>query len=498
MPPITITGQANTGNALQLTTAWAGFVDSGTNDPQGMPFTFWGTVGAPAGPGPATNPNPANGAMDVSAMLSQVTWDNPAGATESILWWGTDPGSMTVVQSGGLNTSFSPPTPLDYLQTYYWRVDESDGTDTTNSPMWSFTVEEDPNIVNVFEDDFEGGLTAWTVTNNGGTCDWQVFTEPWPNTYAIGSGGVLAADADECGSGTTVDSYVEMATGVDLSMYQTVNLEFDSHFDQIDADDYGYVQVSVDGGTTWTDVLTYNGVDVTSAPEVIDISTIAALQGDVRVRLHSVQPGWDWFWAVDNFKIRATDLIPVELATFTAEVVNNTVALNWTTATETNNSGFEVERKADGQFQSIGFIEGNGTSTELHSYSFVDDQVTTGSYTYRLKQIDFNGVFEYSDEVVVEVSAPREFALAQNYPNPFNPSTVIDFSLPVDAKVTLKIFDVLGQEVMTLVNANYDAGTHQVEFNAKNLNSGLYIYSIEAQGINGQVYSSAKKMMLTK
>lgn len=456
------------------------------------------TCGPPVGPGPATNPNPPSGTSDVSANLSQVTWDNPAGATESILYWGTDPAALTIVQSGGLNTSFSPPTPLTYLDTYYWKVDESDGTDTTTSPIWSFTVEEDPAIVDIFTEDFEGGLGAWTVTNNGGTCDWQIWPEPWPNAYNTGTGSVLGADADECGSGATVDSYVEMGTGADLTDYQTVSLEFDTDFNQIDADDFGYVQVSVDGGTTWSDVATYNGADYTAEPEVIDISTIAALQSDVRVRFHSIQPGWDWWWIVDNFRIRATDMIPVELATFTAETVNNSVALNWTTATETNNSGFEVERKADGEFQSLGFVEGNGTTTELRSYNFVDDQVTSGTYTYRLKQIDFNGVFEYSDEVVVEVSAPKEFALAQNYPNPFNPSTVIDFSLPVDAKVTLKIFDVLGQEVMTLVNANYDAGTHQVKFNASNLNSGLYIYSIEAQGVNGQAYSSAKKMMLTK
>ncbi|MBE0539342.1 MAG: T9SS type A sorting domain-containing protein, partial [Ignavibacterium sp.] len=121
-----------------------------------------------------------------------------------------------------------------------------------------------------------------------------------------------------------------------------------------------------------------------------------------------------------------------------------------------------------------------------------------GNYTYRLKQVDFNGTFEYSNTIEVEVIGVKEFALGQNYPNPFNPSTTINFSLAVDSKVSLKIFDVLGQEVATLINGQMSAGSQKVSFNASTLNSGVYFYRIDADGVDGQKFSSVKKMILTK
>jgi len=121
-----------------------------------------------------------------------------------------------------------------------------------------------------------------------------------------------------------------------------------------------------------------------------------------------------------------------------------------------------------------------------------------GQYTYRLKQLDLDGTFEYSDIVEVEVTIPDVFALEQNYPNPFNPSTKINFSLAVDSKVSLKVFDVLGQEVVTLISSDLVAGTHNVDFSAASMNSGVYFYRIEATGIDGTNFTSVKKMLLTK
>ncbi|OGU71965.1 MAG: hypothetical protein A2V93_05840 [Ignavibacteria bacterium RBG_16_34_14] len=192
------------------------------------------------------------------------------------------------------------------------------------------------------------------------------------------------------------------------------------------------------------------------------------------------------------------DVIPVELTSFSASVGIGQVNLNWQTATETNNYGFEVERKAAGQeFAKVGFIAGHGTTTEVKNYNFIDNSVSSGSYTYRLKQVDLDGTFAYSDEVEVDL-APTTYSLAQNFPNPFNPSTKISFSLPVESNVTLKIFNVIGQEVMSLVKGTLNAGSHNLDLNASNLNSGVYFYTLEAQGIDGSSFSEVKKMMLTK
>jgi hypothetical protein len=164
-----------------------------------------------------------------------------------------------------------------------------------------------------------------------------------------------------------------------------------------------------------------------------------------------------------------------------------------------NNFGFEVQRSvASSEFVTVGFVNGNGTTTEAKTYRFVDDNLVSGNYTYRLKQVDFNGTFSYSDIVNADVTALVQFELSQNYPNPFNPSTKINFSLAVDSKVSLKVFNVLGQEVTSLLNGNLTAGSHQLNFDASALNSGVYLYRIEASGSNGTNFIEVKKMILTK
>ncbi len=191
-------------------------------------------------------------------------------------------------------------------------------------------------------------------------------------------------------------------------------------------------------------------------------------------------------------------IIPVELTSFSANVVDGNVHLNWATATETNNKGFEVQRSSGAEFQTIGFVQGHGTTTEQQLYSYIDNNLENGNYNYRLKQVDFNGASEYSQVIEVNIDVPLEFNLKQNYPNPFNPATQINFSLAVDSRVTLKVFDVLGQEVVSLLNENIAAGAHKITFNASNLNSGVYLYRIEANGVDGSNFISVKKMLLTK
>jgi len=191
-------------------------------------------------------------------------------------------------------------------------------------------------------------------------------------------------------------------------------------------------------------------------------------------------------------------IVPVELTSFTAVADYGIVNLSWTTATETNNQGFEVQRSAGGEFETIAFVNGHGTTTQTQVYAYMDRSVNVGSYSYRLKQVDFDGTFEYSGVVEVDVPAPAVFALDQNYPNPFNPSTMISFRLAVDSKVSMTVFNVLGQEVANILQANMVAGSHQVNFDASSLNSGVYMYRIEASGIDGTNFVDVKKMILTK
>ena len=190
--------------------------------------------------------------------------------------------------------------------------------------------------------------------------------------------------------------------------------------------------------------------------------------------------------------------MPVELTSFTANVVNEVVVLNWSTATETNNLGFEIEKKLSGEFQSIGFVEGAGTITQPRNYTFTDTDVEAGIYYYRLKQIDLDGSFSYSYIVEVNFGAPVFYSLEQNYPNPFNPSTKIVFNLAVNSKVTLRVFDVLGQKITDLVGSQLNAGRHEIKFDASSFNSGVYFYRIDAEGIDGSNFTQVKKMLLTK
>lgn len=192
-------------------------------------------------------------------------------------------------------------------------------------------------------------------------------------------------------------------------------------------------------------------------------------------------------------------IIPVEFTSFSANSVGSDVVLNWSTATEKNNRGFEIMRKAgNGEYIVVGYIPGNGTSLTPRNYSFVDKNVPTGYYSYRLRQMDYDGSYALSSIVEVDVMAPVEFSLNQNYPNPFNPATTISFSLAVDSKVSLKVYDVLGKEVVTLASSDFSAGTHNLSFNATGLTSGIYVYQIEATGVDGTNFSSMKKMILNK
>jgi len=173
--------------------------------------------------------------------------------------------------------------------------------------------------------------------------------------------------------------------------------------------------------------------------------------------------------------------LPVELNSFTAIAENENVLLNWTTVTEKDNAGFDIERRSDGIWTKIGYVSGKGNSDVSVDYAFIDRKLNSGSYGYRLKQIDFNGNFEYYDlSGYVNIGVPVKFSLSQNYPNPFNPVTKIDFTLPISENVMLKIYDLSGREIVTVMNEFRTAGYYTVDFNAANLASGVYYYKLTA------------------
>ena len=191
--------------------------------------------------------------------------------------------------------------------------------------------------------------------------------------------------------------------------------------------------------------------------------------------------------------------VPVELISFNAETIDGNVMLNWSTATETNNSGFQVERKLLSQqspvsnWTTAGFVEGKGTTTERSFYSFKEKNEKPGTYVYRLKQIDFDGSYFYSSEVELEVIAPKEFTLYQNYPNPFNPVTTIKFAIPVKTNLSLSVYNSLGERVAEIFKGEMEEGYHEMIFNAYGLSSGVYFYKIESESFN-----STRKMILMK
>jgi len=223
-----------------------------------------------------------------------------------------------------------------------------------------------------------------------------------------------------------------------------------------------------------------------------------------------VQPGWTErnlygvsFVNVDtgivvgnNGVIRMTYTagIPVELNYFTALVKDGTVELEWETASELNNHLFEIQRRdLETEYITIGYVEGSGTSTEIKKYKFIDRNAEKGETFYRLKQIDFTGTFEYSDELKVNATGPLINYLLQNYPNPFNPSTKISYTIKEKGIVSLKVFDMLGNQVAILVSGEYEAGNYTLAYEPSALASGIYFYTLKAGD-----FVSTRKMILLK
>ena len=347
---------------------------------------------------------------------------------------------------------------------------------------------------------------ATNINNWTSTGGWNITSAKYvsaPSSFTDSPGGNYA---------NNVTSSLRYNNQVALTNVLGAVLEFDTQW-AVETDwDYGQIQLSTNNGTTWIPLTgqytnpgtgsfqpigepLYDGTQATWVHESIDISAYADQQ--ITLRFYFRTDGSQVLdgWYIDNVKLSVySGIIPVELVSFTSSIVNNSVNLNWITATELNNSGFEVQKSLDNSnWNKIGFVSGNGTSTEVHNYSFVDANPVTGISYYRLKQIDFDGSYEYSNIAEVVYGAIAAYSLEQNYPNPFNPTTKINYSIKEKGNVELKIFDLLGSEIATLVNEEKTPGNYEVFFDASKLSSGVYLYTIKSGS-----FFQTRKMLLMK
>jgi hypothetical protein len=244
------------------------------------------------------------------------------------------------------------------------------------------------------------------------------------------------------------------------------------------------ILLSSDAGLTWSDFTGNYAGD--------EVSDLAFNTDGTKLYVSS---------RMDGVFIHDFSFVPVELVSFTAMMNAGDVILQWETVSELNNDGFEIERSVNSEWQRIGFVKGNGTTTEKNKYTFTDLNPGEGNYSYRLKQVNTDGTYEYSQVIEIEVNHPEQFALLQNYPNPFNPSTTISFILPSESNVKISVYNVTGEVVTTLINSTLQSGTHEASFNTGeiNLSSGIYFYSIEAYATDGSgSFKQTRKMVLSK
>jgi hypothetical protein len=482
------------------------WMDNRTGNYQG--WTAEVTFGPPCPVDPAYNENPPNGTTNVPITGNTATWTNGAGATQIEVWFG-ETGSLSMVYAGSPITSLSlaPYEPLSYNTSYSWQVKGLNDTCTTNGPMWSFITMQDPNLVidtiivypmnaQYWTGYTEGSTKTDNVINtiypNDGWAAFDISTLP-PSTSAIDAitfWGYLTANNFPYWAITPMGS-VNPVTGTAAAIYSQIN----NNYQEGTAYSYNLESGTLTNGWLSRALETSAPMDMYNALGQ-GWFAIGFVDFDFYASYYVNFDGWNSN-NVPYLEVIYEYSVPVELTSFSASVNESDVTLNWNTSTETNNQGFDIERSLNNSqahsWEKIGYVAGFGTTTEPKAYSFVDTKLETGSYVYRLKQIDFDGTFEYSSEVNVDVEVPIEYALEQNYPNPFNPSTTIKYSIPEDGFVKLAVYNMLGEQVATLVNAQQKSGRYEINFNASNLASGVYVYRIEAAN-----FTASKKLMLMK
>jgi len=504
---------ALTNNAVGVHTHGGCTSSGGNNNGTSLFHTaFWAAVDMGAGGctvEQSSNPNPTNGQTGVPLSLTELTWTNGAGAVTNELYFGTNSNSLNLVQSGSLASSWTiSGVTLTLGTTYYWRVDEIGDTCTTNGPVWNFTTVPDPNLITTTIEIYPQNSNYWT-----GSCDatsktemslvnatgssfagWMVFdcssivNDPTTVIDEIIFNGYLYANNWPYWAITPMGS-VNPVTGTASAIFNQVS----SNYSQGTAYSYNQEPGTLTNGWIQRELIEGGANSDLKNSLSQGWFAIGVYDWDSGTSYYVHYQGWNEA-NIPYLSVTYSYVIPVELTSFSA-IVNGTQAeLSWITATETNNQGFDVERMINGgNFVKVGYVEGSGTTTESRSYSFVDTKLDAGSYSYRLKQVDFDGSFNYSKTIEVEVKTPSTFSLEQNYPNPFNPSTTIRFSIPVETEVSLSVFNTLGQEVAQILNGRLQEGYHEVNFDASSLTSGIYFYRLEADK-----FVDVKKMIIIK
>jgi hypothetical protein len=408
---------------------------------------------------------------------------------------------------GGINWSF----PVKIF-------DRPDGTSVSSGAIrgvsCSFYGEVPCVVFEICQQDFTAGsyfpalpneILFWSPTVNAGVAKVIVDTTNVPYAPSLGTNDVMVPYCRPVIGRSETGNF----------LFTAFSAATDDVYPSPDTTTFfaGYFMMSTDGGNTWTTpekftpdspILDWRYISIVPVNPVIgDHCTVHfVVQGDTIPGSTINAAGMPVGVTAQYYHISTEPiLIPVELTSFTAQLSNYQVLLQWQTSTETNNQGFEIQRKIiqndnKGEWKILGFTAGKGTTTEPQFYSFNDDvsNLSATSFVYRLKQVDYDGSFEYTKEVTVENSPiPNQYSLSQNFPNPFNPSTTIKFALPQKEFVSLTVYDVLGNEVASLINEELNTGLHKIEFNASELTSGVYIYTINAGS-----FTQTRKMTLMK
>ncbi|MDX9711550.1 MAG: M14 family zinc carboxypeptidase [Ignavibacteriaceae bacterium] len=442
-----------------------------------------------------------NNASDISLSLSS---DNP----------------LITVNTGTINIGNVPArTMINNNQNFSFTLGETIQADiqvkmfltmySSGIPMFIDTLSFITGVpVLAFADSTNDPLILWNVTSTPSSSPkWEATTLSYhsaPTSFTDSKNGNYS-------NSSTVT--MTLKNSIDLSANNHPKLSFWTKYDIESGWDFGQVKVSPDNGSIFYPLSgnytkpgsgsfqppnqpVYSGIQSTWVNEMMDLSNYNSNQVKLRFELKSDYTVNRDGWYVDDIGILIYGIVPVELSLFTAIPQNNDVLLNWVTASETNNLGFDIERRSvnnNAGWQKIGFVNGKGTTIERSTYSFRDVNPVEGKSFYRLRQIDFDGSVKIFDAVEVDFNIVKEYSLSQNYPNPFNPETDISFSLAKSDNVTLKIYNILGSEVVTLVSEFMEAGKHKIKFNASDLTSGVYLYTIKSGN-----FTATRKMILMK